>query len=71
MNSSIYTSNDTLVVEQVIWSGVRRYIKSAGGKFEGFYRIHSEVKFRKTSWGKRAARDFHIALNMVKKEIYQ
>jgi hypothetical protein len=70
MNSSIYTANNTLVVEQVIWSGISRYIKSAGGKFEHFYRTHAETKFRKTGWGKRAQRDFHIALAAVKKEIY-
>jgi hypothetical protein len=70
MNSSIYTSNGTLVVERVIWSGVSRHIKSAGGKFESFYRTHAETKFCKRGWGKRAERDFHIALEAVKKEIY-
>jgi hypothetical protein len=70
MNNSIYTSNGTLVVQQTIWSGVRRLVKSADGSFTSFYRTHAQPKFRKTGWGKRAERDFHIALAEVKKEIY-
>jgi hypothetical protein len=70
MDSSIYTSNGTLVVQQTIWSGVRRLVKSADGSFTSFYRTHAQPKFRKTGWGKRAERDFHIALAEVKKEIY-
>jgi hypothetical protein len=70
MNNSIYTSNGTLVVQQTIWSGVRRLVKSTDGSFASFYRAHTQPKFRKTGWGKRAERDFHIALAEVKKEIY-
>lgn len=67
--SSIYTSAGKLVVEQEIWSGVRRFVKNPDGTFEGFYRVNGEEKFRKTGWGKRAARDFELALSAVRAEI--
>lgn len=67
--SSIYTSAGKLVVEQEIWSGVRRFIKSPDGTVEGFYRAAGSDKFRKTGWGKRAARDFELALSAVRAEI--
>lgn len=67
--NSIYTSDGKLVVEQEIWSGVRRFVKSPGGKVEGFYRVAGSDKFRKTGWGERAARDFERALRAVRAEI--
>lgn len=67
--SSIYTSKGSLIVEQIIWSGVSRYVKHADRSCEHFYRTHSEAKFTKRGWGKRAARDFGIALARVKAEL--
>jgi hypothetical protein len=67
--NSIYTSNGTLVVQHEIATGVRKFVKQANGVFEGFYRAHTQEKFRKTAWGKRAERDFHAILAAVKKEL--
>jgi hypothetical protein len=67
--NSIYTSNGTLVVEQAIWSGIRRCIKNADGTYEGFYRTHSETKFKKTGWGKKAKDSFDRAFAEVKAEL--
>lgn len=67
--SSIYTSAGKLVVEQEIWSGVRRFVKNPDGTVEGFYRVNGEEKFRKTGWGQRAARDFEAALQAVRAEL--
>ena len=69
MTSSIYTSKGSLIVEQVIWSGVRRLVKNPDGTVEGFYRVNGADKFTKTGWGKRAARDFEAALARVKAEL--
>lgn len=67
--NSIYTSAGKLVVEQEIWSGVRRLVKNPDGTVEGFYRANGADKFTKTGWGKRAARDFELALRAVRAEI--
>ena len=67
--NSIYTSNGTLVVEEIIWSGIRRYIKNADGTYSNFYRTTNEVKFTKRGWGERAKRDFFLALSRVKAEL--
>ena len=67
--NQIYTSNGSLIVEQVIWSGVHKAIKHADGKVEIFYRTNDEKKFRKTGWGKRAARDFESFFAKVKAQL--
>lgn len=67
--NSIYTSENTLVVEETIWSGVRRFIKSSDGTYASFYRTHDKTKFTKTGWGKRAERDFVNALTRIKSEL--
>lgn len=66
--NSIYTNNGTLVVEQTIWSGVSKYVKNADGTYEGFYRTHSELKFRKQGWGKKAKVAFAVAFDQVQAE---
>ncbi len=67
--SSIYTSKGSLIVEQQIWSGTRRFVKQVGGACEAFYRVNGSDKFRKTGWGKTAQRDFAAALAAVKAEL--
>jgi hypothetical protein len=70
MQSSIYTNQGSLVVDQVIWSGVIRIIKQSDGTCERFYRIHGQPKFRKTGWGARAAKEFEALIRKVRDEIY-
>lgn len=67
--SSIYTSNGALVVEQVIWSGVRKFIKNADGTCEQFYRTNDKQTFRKTGWGEKAKKGFQAAFAQVKAEL--
>lgn len=67
--SSIYTSNGTLVVEQAIWSGIRRCIKNADGTYSYFYRTNSETKFKKRGWGQKAKDSFDKAFAEVKAEL--
>lgn len=69
--SQIYTANNnnSLVVEQTIWSGVRKLVKNKDGSYEHFYRTHSEAKFKKTGWGKKAKQEFEIIFKQVKQEL--
>jgi hypothetical protein len=69
--TQIYTanSNNSLVVEQSIWSGVIKCVKNKDGSYERFYRTHSESKFRKTGWGKKAKQDFEIIFKQAKQEL--
>lgn len=67
--NSIYTSNGTLVVEQTIWSGIRRCIKNADGTYSYFYRTHGETKFKKRGWGQKAKDAFDRAFKEVKTEL--
>lgn len=69
--SQIYTANNnnSLVVEQSIWSGVKKLVKNKDGSYEHFYRTHNETKFKKTGWGKKAKESFEIAFQQVKQEL--
>jgi hypothetical protein len=67
--NSIYTSNGTLVVQEEIWSGVRKFIKNQDGKCSQFYKVHGKENFIKTGWGKKAKQSFDLALSRVKKEL--
>jgi hypothetical protein len=69
--TQIYTANNnsSLVVEQTIWSGVRKLVKNKDGSFERFYRTHNETKFTKTGWGKKAKQEFEILFKQAKEEL--
>jgi len=67
--NSIYTSKDTLVVEETIWSGVIKFIKHSDGTYARFYRTNDQTEFKKTGWGKQAKQDFVSALTRVKTEL--
>lgn len=69
--TQIYTANNgnSLVVEQIIWSGVVKCVKNKNNSYEVFYRLHNETKFRKTGWGKKANKAFQIYFKEVKQEL--
>jgi hypothetical protein len=67
--NSIYTSKDTLVVEETIWSGVIKFVKHSDGTYARFYRTNDQTEFKKTGWGEKAKKDFFSALTRVKTEL--